>query len=144
MVSYWELQVSSTINSDSSTSMHPHLSSSSSGARPAHFVADRPLSNTAREILKRERAVSSANLKSRSRKSCLKEQGIHPRHRPQPSFKDANRLEWTRRYLYTQEFYLIQLVINVNCSFQNIVHYWGCIISRYDQNVIKINENVYS
>lgn len=95
-----EVQVSSTITS--STSLQPHLSSSS-GGYPDLYVNNMSASNVARDVLKRERAISSAN----SRKSCLKERSRDERNsrgRTKPmasNFKDPSRLEWTKRFLYT-------------------------------------------
>lgn len=93
-----EVQVSSTITS--STSMQPHLSSSS-GGYPSLFVNDISAATVARDVLKKERAISSAN----SRKSCLKERNSSnnrfSRRPPSSSFKDPTRFEWTKRYLYT-------------------------------------------
>lgn len=89
-----EVQVSSTVTS--STSMQPHMSSESSTGYPTLCVNNVSASTMAREVLKRERAISSAN----SRKSCLKE-GSGRKSRPTSAFKDPSRLEWTKRYLYT-------------------------------------------
>ena len=93
-----EVQVSSTITS--STSMHPHMSSSSGAGYPNLIVHDLTAATVAREVLKKERAISSAN----SRKSCLKERSSSSsrgRSQQASNFKDPSRLEWTKRYLYT-------------------------------------------
>lgn len=90
-----EVQVSSTLTRSSSTSMQPHMSSESSSGYPTLCVNNVSASTMAREVLKRERAISSAN----SRKSCLKE-GSGRKSRS-TAFKDPSRLEWTKRYLYT-------------------------------------------
>lgn len=91
-----EVQVSSTLTRSSSTSMQPHMSSESSSGYPTLCVNNVSASTVAREVLKRERAISSAN----SRKSCLKESGANRKSRS-TAFKDPSRLEWTKRYLYT-------------------------------------------
>ena len=90
-----EVQVSSTVTRSSSTSMQPHMSSESSSGYPAFCGNTVSASTTARDVLKKERAISSAN----SRKSCLKEASAR-KSRP-TTFKDPQRLEWTKRYLYT-------------------------------------------
>ncbi|XP_032780098.2 uncharacterized protein LOC116918456 [Daphnia magna] len=91
-----EVQVSSTLTTrSSSTSMQPHMSSDSSMGYPPLFVNKNAASTMARDVLIRERAISSAN----SRKSCLKE--ANTRKSRLTTFKDPSRLEWTKRYLYT-------------------------------------------
>lgn len=94
-----EVQVSSTITS--SPSMHPHLSSSSGAGCPSVLVQEvSAAAAVARDILRKERAIFSAN----SRKSCLKERNgsnSHGHLEQASNFKDPSRLEWTKRYLYT-------------------------------------------
>ena len=91
-----EVQVSSTLTTrSSSTSMQPHMSSESSIDYPTLHINNVAAATMARDVLKKERAISSAN----SRKSCLKESG--ERKSRLTTFKDPSRLEWTKRYLYT-------------------------------------------
>lgn len=106
-----EVQVSSMTTQSSNTSMQPNMSSGSSSTngaggfcnRPAaaFFVNDMSASAVARDVMKKERAISSAN----SRKSCLKESFAnsikHKKSNQKSNFKDRFRLEWTKRYLYT-------------------------------------------
>lgn len=92
-----EVQVSSTMTHSSSASMQPHMSSESSSGYPQFCGNNISATTMAREVLKRERAISSAN----SRKSCLKEGGGGGRKAYPASFKDPSRLEWTKRYLFT-------------------------------------------
>ena len=89
-----EVQVSSTLtNSSTNTSMAAHISSGSSGGLNGPKVSSYYTTDLARELLLKERAISSAN----SRKSCLKE-----KRKPRlASFKDPCRFDWTKRYLYT-------------------------------------------
>lgn len=91
-----EVQVSSTLTTrSSSTSMQPHMSSESSIGYPTLYVHNVAAATTARDVLIKERAISSAN----SRKSCLKEGSA--RKSRTTTFKDPSRLEWTKRYLFT-------------------------------------------
>lgn len=85
-----QVQVSSTLtnSSDSTTSMKPHLSSDSSGCNPILLVNNLPSSPVAREVSRRERTFSSVRNK------------YDPSY-SRDNFKDPNRFEWTRRYLYT-------------------------------------------
>ena len=96
-----EVQVSSMTTQSSNTSMQPNMSSCSSSSiwnQPAVFTNDVMSARAvARDVLKKERAISSAN----SRKSCLKESITSSMKNHAPIFKDPFRLEWTKRYLYT-------------------------------------------
>jgi hypothetical protein len=96
-----EVQVSSMTTQSSNTSVQPNMSSCSSNSiwnQPAVFANDTMSARTvARDVLKKERAISSAN----SRKSCLKESITSSMKNHAPIFKDPFRLEWTKRYLYT-------------------------------------------
>ncbi len=90
-----QVQVSSTVTKSTDTSMAAHISSGSSvDAAPAPKMSTYYTNDLARELLLKERAISSAN----SRKSCLKDSRRKPRS---ASFKDPCRLDWTKRYLYT-------------------------------------------
>ena len=96
-----EVQVSSMTTQSSNTSMQPNMSSCSSSSvwnQPAVFTNDAMSARAvARDVFKKERAISSAN----SRKSCLKESITSSMKNRAPIFKDPFRLEWTKRYLYT-------------------------------------------
>lgn len=94
-----QVQVSSTLtnSSDSTTSMKPHLSSDSSGCNPILLVNNLPSSAVAREVLRRERAFCSARNK-------------YDQPWSKHNFKDPNRFEWTRRYLYTLVFYVFTVL----------------------------------
>lgn len=97
-----EVQVSSTVTgtTQSSASMQPHMSSESSNGFPPPY-GNLSAERVAREVLLKERAISSAN----SRKSCLKGSARQSRPTVRPGrvshFKDPSRLEWTKRYLFT-------------------------------------------
>lgn len=97
-----EAQVSSTSTgpTQSSASMQPHMSSESSNGFPPPY-GNLSAERVAREVLLKERAISSAN----SRKSCLKGGARQSRQSTRPArvsnFRDPSRLEWTKRYLFT-------------------------------------------